>query len=59
MEVMGEDLIESEVNVDVSLRNTNNEEVKLNQGNYVAFQASDLRTYLKTHNGEKSNMQPM
>ena len=49
MEVMGEDLVESEVNVDVPLRNTNNEGgVKLKQGNYVAFRESDLGTYLKT-----------
>ena len=46
MEVMGEDLVESEVNVDVPLRNTNNEGVKLKQGNYVAFRESDLGTYL-------------
>ena len=43
MEVMGEDLVESEVNVDVPLRNTNNDGVKLNLGNYKQMQHKRLR----------------
>ena len=63
LDVMGQDLIdddfsESGVNVDVPLRNTNNEVVKsnkCNQCNYASSHAGHFRTHLKTHSGEKSN----
>ena len=63
MDVMGQDLIdddfsESGVNVDVPLRNTNNEVVKsnkCNQCNYASSHTGHLKTHLKTHSGEKSN----
>ena len=48
----------SGVNVDVPLRNTNNEQEKskkCNQCDYAASQASYLRTHVKTHSGEKPN----
>ena len=61
LDVMGQNLIddfcESGVNVDVPLRNTNNEVVKsnkCNQCNYASSQAGNLRTHLKIHSGEKS-----
>ena len=61
--VMDQDLVdydfcESGVNVDVPLRNTNNEVVKsykCNQCNYASSHAGNLRTHLKIHSGEKRN----
>ena len=50
-----DDFNESEVNVDVPLRNANNEVAKSNKWNYASSLAGNLRTYLKTHSGEKSN----
>ena len=58
--VMETDLIDDErgVNVDVPLRNTNNEVVKsfkCSQCNYVSSHTAILRTHLKMHSGEKFN----
>ena len=49
---------ENGVNVDIPLRNTNNEgekSNKCNQCNYASIQAGHLRSHLKKHTGEKSN----
>ena len=56
---MDQDLIadESGVNVDVPLRNTNNERDKSNKCNqcdYASSSPGNLRRHLKTHSGEKS-----
>ena len=57
-DLIDEDFSESGVNVDVPLRKTNNELVKLNkcnQCNYASSLAGNLRTHLETHSGEKAN----
>ena len=56
--LMDDNFIESRVNEDVPLRNTNNEgenSNKCNQCEYASSVKSSLRTHLKIHSGEKSN----
>ena len=62
MEVLDQDLMddncENGVNVDLPLRNANNEgqkSNKCNQCNYASSQTRSLRRHLKMHNGENSN----
>ena len=57
-DLIADDLCESGVNVDVPLRNTNNEREKSNKCNqcdYASSQAGDLKRHLKMHSGEKTN----
>ena len=58
MDLMDDDFSECGINVDVPLRNTNDEgekSNKCNQCDFTSFWAGNLRTHLKTHSGEKSN----
>ena len=53
-----DDFSENSVNVDIPLRNPNDEgekSNKCNQCDYASSQAGNLRAHLKTHNWEKSN----
>ena len=53
-----DDFSEHVVNVDIPLRNTNNEGEKSNKCNqceYASSEKSRLRSHLKIHSGEKSN----
>ena len=53
-----DDFSENSVNVDIPLRNTNDEgekSNKCNQCDYASSQAGHLRKHLKIHSGEKSN----
>ena len=57
-DLIDDDLSESGVNVDVPLRNTNNEREKSNKCNqcdYASSSPGNLRSHLITHSGEKSN----
>ena len=56
--VMDDNFSESGINVNVTLRNTNNEgekSNKCNQCNYASSQACSLKRHLITHSGEKLN----
>ena len=56
--LIDDDFSESGINVDVPLRNTNNEKEKSNKCNqceYASSQARNLKTHVKTHSGEKPN----
>ena len=56
--ILQEDFIESVINVNIPLTNTNNDREKLNKCNqceYASSVKSSLRRHLKIHSGEKSN----
>ena len=57
-DLIDDDFSERGVNVDVPLRNTNNDgekSNKCNQCDYASSRAVHLRIHLKTNTGEKSN----